>query len=236
MLAAGFHATRRHDPDFLVPDRSPPTSLQSSHWSSPRSGSQIRAPAPQRLPARSSSIMKRSTARQRQGLMMLDLLDLRPRRQQLVEMSTPAGRIFAVAIAAHSRPIEHGFDPSAQPAGRLGLGVQIGSSTFMTSPVSITCTAGRRSSDRRSAERRLPLSRVLDVAPAGAVRGDVPLGGVLERHGLSGIGAQRCAGSGTFREGIMASAFGDAPLWPSLVPAGARFRDKARTPSRAEPC
>ena len=53
--------------------------------------------------------------------MMLRLAHLRTRRQQLVEMAAPACRIFAMAIAAHGGPIEHGFDAAAQPVCGLRL-------------------------------------------------------------------------------------------------------------------
>src|SRR5439155_14709594 len=53
--------------------------------------------------------------------MVLDLAHLGARRQQLVHMTTPPCRIFAIAIAAHLRTIEDAFDSSAQSTRGLRL-------------------------------------------------------------------------------------------------------------------
>ena len=100
---------------------------------------------------------------------MLHFAHLGTRRQQLVEMAAPARRVFAVAIAPHLGEVQNAFDPSAQAEAVSGFVVQIGSSTFSTSAVSIACTGSAPMMGYGiCSERRSPLRRVLVVAPSGA--------------------------------------------------------------------
>jgi hypothetical protein len=43
--------------------------------------------------------------------MVFDPMDLAARRQQLIEMTTPACGIFTLPVTPHGRPIESRFDP-----------------------------------------------------------------------------------------------------------------------------
>jgi len=49
-------------------------------------------------------------------------MDLRYRRQQVFDVAAPARGVLALPVAA-DRPIEHTFDPAANPARRLRLGL-----------------------------------------------------------------------------------------------------------------
>lgn len=55
------------------------------------------------------------------GGMMLDQADLAPRRQELLEMPAPPGRVGACPVAGDRGPRQHAFDPAAKPPGSLGL-------------------------------------------------------------------------------------------------------------------
>ena len=50
-----------------------------------------------------------------QGGVVLDLAVGATSGQSLRQMATPAGRVVALAIAAHGGPAEHRLDPTAQP-------------------------------------------------------------------------------------------------------------------------
>jgi hypothetical protein len=48
-----------------------------------------------------------------QRRVMFDLSDLTPSRKQMIEVSSPSGRIFAGAEASDLRPIQNGLNPPA---------------------------------------------------------------------------------------------------------------------------
>jgi hypothetical protein len=66
--------------------------------------------------------------------MVLHLLDLASRWQELVEMATPTCGIFTLPVTPHGRPIENGFDAPSQPARRLRLRVPDWSQGFHHEP------------------------------------------------------------------------------------------------------
>ncbi len=130
--------------------------------------------------------------------MVLDLVHLSTRRQQLVEMAAPSSRILAMSKAAHGRPIEHGFNPAAQPRGRFRPLRPQGPNDFHHQRG--VDAVDRERTDHRLGMRlqcRAPLRGVPGIAPAGVVSREKLLGALLEGQrggGLKGsLGAVRSA-------------------------------------------
>src|SRR5229473_4108328 len=96
-------------------------------------------------------------------------------------MPTPPRRVFAGPVTPRRRPIEHTFDPAANPRGGLGL---FGPDRLDR----LHHQADIDSLHRQAAEHWVdvstecyrPLRSVLRVAPACLVSLDVPLGTILE--------------------------------------------------------
>src|SRR5215472_7364662 len=55
-------------------------------------------------------------------IFMCNTMDLRYRRQQVFDVAAPARGVLALPVAA-DHPIKHTFDPAANPARRLRLGL-----------------------------------------------------------------------------------------------------------------
>src|SRR5262249_51594066 len=126
-----------------------------------------------------------------QRRMVFDPPHLGARRQQLIEAPAPSGWVLARAISAHLRPIQDGLDTPADAARSLGL----------RRPDRLQDPEHERSIDdlhRETAndglgiggERRLPLRRMLGVAPAGSMAGNVPCGAFFESYTLLVLAAR----------------------------------------------
>lgn len=124
-------------------------------------------------------------------------LRLRWRRQQVVEMASPARRIVALSEAADRGPAQHAFDAPAHPARGLRL----------DGPDRLKRFHDKRRIDRVNREIgehgvgvagqcRGPLLRMDGVFPTGPVRGDVGLGALPESHS-PGSGKPRLIAAGT---------------------------------------
>jgi hypothetical protein len=110
--------------------------------------------------------------------------------------SLPTRWIIYVSESTGGRPIEYGFDTASYSTRRFRL--HRPNRLKHPSDVSQLYGANRqfaeygRGIDRKSS---FPLRRVLDVAPASSMRGNVPLSTLVERHRLGGFhfggGAQR---------------------------------------------
>src|SRR4029077_11013390 len=103
------------------------------------------------------------------------------RRQQLVEMSAPASRVLAVAIAAHLGEVQNAFQAPTDAARRFGL-CRPDTLEHLEHKAGVDRLHGQCADNGVGigGERRAPLSRVLAVAPSGAVRADVGLRALLE--------------------------------------------------------
>src|SRR5436305_1212738 len=120
----------------------------------------------------------------RQGGMVLDFVDFRALRQQILKMASPSRRIFASAVASGSSPVEDGLDPPAQPAGRLVLLRPDRLQRFHHhAHIDLLYRDRAEQWIRIGVDRALPLRRMLGITPAGAVGLDIRLGTVNERHG-----------------------------------------------------
>ena len=67
--------------------------------------------------------------------MMLNLAHLSLGRERLVEVAAPLGWVFALAEAAHLRPVQDRLDAACTRDAVSGFSVQIGSGALMTRPV-----------------------------------------------------------------------------------------------------
>ena len=112
-------------------------------------------------------------------------------RQQLVQMTTPACRVFFGPVAACLRPSENQFDAAADTTGCFRLG-------FPNRLKRLHHQPGIDRSDRKVAEDGIDKGGksggpppVRGIAPAGRVRGNVALGTVLEGDRLGGSKALR---------------------------------------------
>jgi len=108
---------------------------------------------------------------------MLNPLNLGAGRQEVIEVASPSGRVFSEAIAAGRRPVEHAFDPTPDPAGRLRLRGPDRFQHLHDKPD--VDRLHRQLADRRVGEggQRLPPLRLLLAAPpAGRVCVDIALG------------------------------------------------------------
>src|SRR5258708_4677432 len=128
----------------------------------------------------------------RQSGVVLDLGDLRARRQRVLEQATPACRIINCAIMVNGRPTEHVLDPPAHARCRLRRLL----------PNRLEHLEHERRVDRRDrerAERRIyepdeasdPLLPVARARPACFIVLDEALGALLERHGPGVCGPKR---------------------------------------------
>ena len=125
--------------------------------------------------------------------MMLHAGDLAARREQLVEVTSPARRVIAGPMSADGRPAQNRFDAPARPIGGLRL--------FL--PNGLQNLQDQRSIDRvdwkvvyrggqgrkfplaapRFTEGSDPLIAVFRVPPAGAIRLDVTIRALFEGNG-----------------------------------------------------
>src|SRR6516225_2875678 len=108
-------------------------------------------------------------------------------RQQVVEMTPPATRVFACPDAARPRPIENTLDAAAKPARGLGLCRPYRlQSLHDERDVDVLRREGSEDGIDIGFQRCRPLRRMLWVPPPGVVRSDVGLGALPEGHGLCG--------------------------------------------------
>src|SRR5580698_6401682 len=100
MLLATFHTIARHDPDVVLPIDLPPSCTNCLVGSGRRQNCKFeRTSGNTFLLAEFHEKCGQLGVRQR--AVMFYLADFRTSRQKLVEMTTPAGRILTLAIAAH---------------------------------------------------------------------------------------------------------------------------------------
>src|SRR6266851_5510930 len=98
---------------------------------------------------------------------MLDPADLRPRRQQVLQVAFPPRRVLAAPVPERRCPIEDTFNTASYPA----RGVRFAFPNRLDRLGDERCVdAGNRQiahyRKRVGAERRAPLCRVLWVSPA----------------------------------------------------------------------
>jgi hypothetical protein len=101
-------------------------------------------------------------------------------------VTTPARRIFPLAIAANLRPIENGLDATADSVRRIRLAVPNRFQHFhdQISANAVSDLRHRLITDHRISivgERCGPLRRVLRIRPRRLVSLDILLGAFLER-------------------------------------------------------
>src|SRR5437899_4368493 len=109
-----------------------------------------------------------------QRRVMLAVLAIERRGQELVQVPPPARGVLARPVAPHPRVVEDVFDASAEAARRFGLG-RPDRLEHAKHQGRINVAHGELADDRRSVgvECVLPLLGVLVVSPARPVRGDV---------------------------------------------------------------
>jgi hypothetical protein len=138
--------------------------------------------------------------------MMDDGRHSRALRQKVVEVPFPSGWVVTRAVLHDASPIEDAFDPASDA----------GCSLVLVLPDRLQNLQNQRIVDRRNRlfledrinvclKRGCPLLGVLAVLPAVLVGGDVGLGTLLERDGLSRFGALACCS-------LRRSSNGSSPL------------------------
>src|SRR6266851_965388 len=115
--------------------------------------------------------------------MMLDFTHLAARRQQHVEMSAPAGRVFSLPKTTDLRPVQDSLYSAAYSGGRLGLSRPNRLKRFHDQ--FDVNTLDRHQSEHRAdvgRERIGPLRSVLCIAPSTFVSLDECIPALIESH------------------------------------------------------
>src|SRR5690349_12719574 len=115
MLAARLHACPRDDPDLVIEINLVP--LRADNLASSGGGKDEELQRPRRgpflTPQRCREISDLIIG---SGRMVLDLLNIGARREQLVEVAPPTCRVLALLVSTDGGPIEDRFDASSKPA------------------------------------------------------------------------------------------------------------------------
>src|SRR5436190_14749255 len=122
--------------------------------------------------------------------MVLYRADLASRRQQLVDVASPAGWFITVAKAAGGRPIQHALNAATDALCRLRLNLPDRLNAFQHER-RVDRVDGQLADDwiGVARERRAPLRPVLLIAPSGLVGLDVLICTFLERQPARGFDA-----------------------------------------------
>jgi hypothetical protein len=172
-----------------------------------------------------------------QSGMVLDLLDLGPRREQFVEMARPACRVFAHSAAADGGPIEDSFNSPSHSARcfRLGLPDRL---QRLHDERDIDCLHRQGTEDRApvAAQCVAPLARCFALRPLSScsreIRALISVHGwvctLMEFAAADSLSAMKCS---FFQYCSLRSKLATRTMRPAVFGADAMCRAR-----RARPC